>query len=67
MEPVTQEIKEIENAEVLQDQEPELKHIRKVEEEVLPLIVIDDDDPPVSTLYSSSQFEMTHFATDACI
>nr|KAJ0194428.1 hypothetical protein LSAT_V11C800416930 [Lactuca sativa] len=46
MEPVTQEIKEIENAEVLQDQEPELKHIRKVEEEVLPLIVIDDDDPP---------------------
>ncbi|KAI3772132.1 hypothetical protein L6452_03307 [Arctium lappa] len=44
-ESMTQEIEEVEKKEVLQDQEPEPKPRPKVEE-VLPLIAIDDYDPP---------------------
>lgn len=43
------EIKEVENKERVQDQESELKPPQKLEEEALPLIIIDDNDSQVST------------------
>ncbi|KAI3782290.1 hypothetical protein L2E82_12330 [Cichorium intybus] len=43
IEPAAREFQEVEKKEILQDQEPEHKRVQKVEEEVQPLITIDDD------------------------